>query len=241
MRVPLFVDPSKWTVVVFGGGRVGTRRALKFANAGARVKVVAKDFSDELLCMNTELVKADLRDENEIKRLIEEADLVVIATDNKELNDKIYSIAKAMGKLVNDATDASRSDVHIPFETEVDGIRIAVTSEGASGVSAHLAIAMIEEFLKRNTFWRNINSFARMFKERLKQEIDDPKRRFGLYWYVMFDKDIIEKVKEGKVKEAVEEALRKAKNYEGKGVTDVSAAVKKFLEEWGDELLGRCP
>jgi len=241
MRVPLFIDPSKWTVVVFGGGKVGTRRAQKFANAGARVRVVAKDFNKELYCINAELVKADLKDKNDIKKLIEDADLVVIATNNKELNDKIYKIADSMGKLINDATNAARSDVHVPFETEVDGIRIAVSSEGASGVSAHLAIALIEEFLKNNTFWKNINSFAKMFKERLKREIDDPKRRFGLYWYVMLDKEIIKMVKEGKVEEAVEEALRKAKNYEGEGVTDVPAALKKFLEEWGDELLGTRP
>ncbi|NPA85602.1 MAG: bifunctional precorrin-2 dehydrogenase/sirohydrochlorin ferrochelatase [Crenarchaeota archaeon] len=241
MRVPLFVDPSKWTVVVFGGGGVGTRRAQKFANAGARVRVVAKEFSDKLYCLNVELVKADLSDEETIRRLVRDADLVVIATNSKEINDKIYNIANSMGKLINDATNAKRSDVHVPFETEVDGIRIAVSSEGASGVSAHIAIALIEEFLKRNKFWRNINEFARKFKDRLKESVEDPKRRFGLYWYVMMDREVVELIKEGRVEEAVELALKKALEYEGEGIRDTGEAVRAFLEAWGDELLGGAP
>ncbi len=241
MRIPLYIDPSNWKVVVFGGGRVGTRRALKFLNAGARVVVVSKEFSDELMRSGAELVKVDELDEKTIKDLIKDADLVVIATTDKELNDKIYNVAKALGKLVNDATNAKRSSVHVPFETSVDGIRIAVSSEGASGVSAHIALAIIEEFLKRNLLWRRINEFAKMFKERLKEEIDDPKRRFGLYWYVMFDDEVMRMIKEGKVEDAVEIALRKAKAYEGPGITDTSEAVKRFLEVWGDELLALRP
>ncbi|ABU81666.1 precorrin-2 dehydrogenase/sirohydrochlorin ferrochelatase family protein [Ignicoccus hospitalis] len=241
MRVPLYVEASKLTVVVFGGGKVGTRRAQKFANAGARVRVVAKEFSEDLYYLNVELVKSDLEREDEIRKLIEDADIVVIATNNKEVNDKIFRIAKEMGKLVNDATEASRSDVHVPFEAEVDGIRIAVTSEGASGVAAHVALALIERCLKSNEFFKRINEFARRFKRELKELIDDPKRRFGLYWYVMLQRDIIEMVREGKIDEALEKALAIAKSYEGEGMTDVKYALGKFLEEWGDELLRAWP
>ncbi|ESQ23286.1 MAG: FAD binding domain [uncultured Acidilobus sp. MG] len=46
--LPLFIDLSGKRVVVFGGGSVGTRRALEFARAGAKVTVVADRFSQEL-------------------------------------------------------------------------------------------------------------------------------------------------------------------------------------------------
>ena len=237
MRIPLFIDPSKWTVVVFGGGKVGTRRALKFKDAGAKVRVVANEFTEEL--RNTEgieLVKKDIKSKDEIGELIEDADLVVIATSSKALNDMIYEVANEMGKLINDATNAKRSDVHVPFETEVEGIRIAVTSEGASGVSAHLALAIIEKCLKNNQFWININNFATRFKEMLKENVDDPKRRFGLYWYVMLQKPVVELIRRGNIDEALKLAMDIVKNEE-KGITDISKAMSIFLSEWGDELL----
>ncbi len=236
MRIPLFIDPSKWTVVVFGGGAVGTRRALKFREAGAKVKVVAMDFTEELKNSDVELVKKEIVGEDDVRNLIKDADLVVIATSSKELNDLIYRVANEMGKLINDATNAKRSDVHVPFETEVEGIRIAVSSEGSSGVSAHLALAIIEDCLKRNEFWKNINVFAKRFKEELKKKIGEPKRRFGLYWYVMLQRPVVELIKEGKIDEALRLALELAEKEE-KGITDISEAMAKFLSEWGDELL----
>ena len=226
-------------MVVFGGGSVGVRRAQKFAKAGARVRVVAKEFKEELYDLQVELVKADLKDEKEIMELMEDAHIVVIATDNKELNDKIYEIVRKTGKLVNDATNAKRSDIHVPFETEVDGIRVAVTSEGASGVGAHLALMLIQHCLKNNTFWRNINQFARKFKEWIKEAIDNPKKRFGLYWYVLLNDNVVLKIYEGKIDEALKEAQELVMNYEGEGIRDLNYAIRKFLERWGDELLGR--
>ncbi len=237
MRIPLFIDPSKWTVVVFGGGMVGTRRALKFREAGAKVRVVANDFTEELKnAEGVELVKKDIKSRDEIRELIKDADLVVIATSSKTLNDMIYEVANEMGKLINDATNAKRSDVHVPFETDVNGIRIAVTSEGASGVSAHLALAIIERCLRDNQFWLNINEFATRFKELLKENIDNPKRRFGLYWYVMLQRPVVELIKQGNIDEALNLAMEIAKNEE-KGITDISKAMSIFLSEWGDELL----
>ncbi len=236
MRIPLFIDPSKWLVVVFGGGSVGTRRALKFRGAGARVRVVATKFTKELEWSDIELVKKEIKSKDEIRELIKDADLVVIATSSKTLNDAIFEVANEMGKLVNDATNAARSDVHVPFETKIGGIRVAVTSEGASGVSAHLALRIVKECLERNEFWKNIDKFATKFKELLKKKIDDPKRRVGLYWYVMLQKPVVELIKRGEIELALRMALDIAER-EKEGITDISQAMTRFLAEWGDELL----
>ncbi|MCE4607423.1 MAG: NAD-dependent epimerase/dehydratase family protein, partial [Caldisphaeraceae archaeon] len=105
--IPLFIDVSSLKVLVVGGGMVGSRRARSFLSAGAMVTVVAKELSEELLkdkAINA--IEADIEEGGEIEKLIEQNDLIVIATDNKKINDKVYEMAKLKGKLINNATDA---------------------------------------------------------------------------------------------------------------------------------------
>ena len=45
---PVMVEGAAIAALVVGGGRVGTRRALALAGAGARVRVVAPEFADPL-------------------------------------------------------------------------------------------------------------------------------------------------------------------------------------------------
>jgi len=63
MRIPLFIEFEGKRVLVIGGGGVGTLRAKKFLEAGASVKVLSLDFSDELKELSregrVELVKGD--------------------------------------------------------------------------------------------------------------------------------------------------------------------------------------
>ena len=46
---PIFIDLSNFRVLVIGGGKVGTKRALAFKKYGANVCVISLDFSQDLL------------------------------------------------------------------------------------------------------------------------------------------------------------------------------------------------
>ncbi len=219
---------------------VGARRARKFSEAGANVTVVAKEVRPEIKELNGVKVIEGNIEEDEIEELIKKSDIVVIATSSKEFNDKIFSIAKKYGKFINDATNAERSDVHVPFEDEVDGIRIAVSSEGRSGVSAHIALYIATKCLRRNELWKSINKFASEFKRLLKQRVTDPKKRFQLYWYVMLQKDVMNELLRGNVERALEKALEhvmKAGDIRG---YEPDKAMPKFLDSWGAALLAAC-
>jgi len=240
-RLPLFVEVEGRPILVVGGGRVGTRRAKKFADAGARVTVIAERISDELKNDPRIItIERKINDINELEKFIKGSFMVVIATSSKEFNDKVYRLSKELGILVNDATNAARSDVHVPFEDEIDGIRVAVSSEGLAGVSAHLAIFIIRECLRKNMFWRNINKFVREFKKELKRMISDPKRRFQLYWFVMLHDDVMESIKLGRIDEALKVALDIAKNAEHLVGYEPEKAMPRFLDRWGFELLSSC-
>jgi precorrin-2 dehydrogenase/sirohydrochlorin ferrochelatase len=140
MRIPLYIEFKGKNVLTIGGGGVGTVRAKKFYEAGANVKVISLDFSDELKELakrgEIELIEGDAFREDVLEPLIAWSNLVVVAIGNLEINDLVEKLARKYKVLVNLANDANRTEVVVPFEGEVEGIRYAVTTEGKSGVVA---------------------------------------------------------------------------------------------------------
>ncbi|MFN3803571.1 MAG: bifunctional precorrin-2 dehydrogenase/sirohydrochlorin ferrochelatase [Pyrobaculum sp.] len=187
MRIPLWVEASRLKVLILGGGSVGTRRAKFFSSAGAKVRVIAREFSEELTRLDVVAIKADLY-HYDVTEDVKWADIVVIAVDNRELADKLFHTAQSLGKLVNDATDASRTHVVVPYERIVSNLRVAVTSEGAAGTPARLSLDLIDECIKKS--W--IPTFYSIYSE-LKKEakiyISDTRARLKFYQELWEDEE----------------------------------------------------
>ncbi len=200
-------------VVVFGGGRVGTRRALKFLEAGARVRVVSLEFSRELVeeaarNPRLELIRGDASSMN-LEDVLRGANLVVIAVPGEEARRRIWEAAEKLGILVNDATDAQATDVVVPYEaTLFDGmLRVAVTSEGRSGVTARHALRKIVEALEGDVELRTMMEALWWAKRYMKSVIPDGRLRFPIYFEIEKDEAFQEAVRRGDV----EAAKRRAK------------------------------
>lgn len=101
--LPIAVHAEDAIVVVVGGGQVATRKAVAFLLAGARVRVIAPAISGEL----REKAEASdrLRLETRAYRTgdLDGAMLVVAATDDARVNERVVSDARAGAKLVNRA------------------------------------------------------------------------------------------------------------------------------------------
>ena len=100
--IPLFHDFTDETVLVFGGGSVGARKARRFARE-ADVVVVSPAFADEGFG-EAELVR-EAPDADGARAWIERTDpaLVVAATDDEALNDAVASAARDRGAAAHDA------------------------------------------------------------------------------------------------------------------------------------------
>jgi len=59
-----------------------------------------------------------------------DADLVIAATDNKEVNEDIYSACKCLGIQVNVASDQNKCDFHFPGILEYEGVVIGFNGSG---------------------------------------------------------------------------------------------------------------
>ena len=221
MRIPLWLEMRDKRVLVVGGGNVGTRRALKFLEAGAHVRVLSLYFSDTLREESSrnprlELVEGDASREDVVREHVGWADIVVIATDKPEINSLVWNIAKSMRKWINDATNAERTEVVVPYEgTVFDGLRFAVTSEGKSGVAARWARDRIKRCLEGDLELRTLFEAMTYAKQFMKKIIPDAKKRFPIYFEIEEDPAFREAIKRGDVegakKRAKEIILEKAK------------------------------
>ncbi len=191
MRIPLWLEMSNRRVLVVGGGNVGTRRALMFRRAGAEVRVVAKWFSDKLAEAakkdnGIRLIEADAGNEEELEPHVEWADIVVIATDNEGVNNLVWRLAEKHRRLVNDATNAERTQVVVPYMGEAynGGLKVAVTSEGRTGVAARNALQRILKCLERDEELRLLYDVMARLKPVLKKHVPIAKQRIPLYYEV---------------------------------------------------------
>jgi precorrin-2 dehydrogenase/sirohydrochlorin ferrochelatase len=139
--IPLVHDFDGETVLVFGGGTVGARKARRFARE-ARVVVVSPAFADADFG-DSELVRA-APDPDDVTAWLDAADpaLVVAATDDAALNAAVEAAARDRGILVNRADrsgERGRGSVVVPATVEDGPVGVAVTTSGTSpAVSRHL-------------------------------------------------------------------------------------------------------
>lgn len=139
--IPLFHDFTDSTVLVFGGGAVGARKARRFARE-ARVIVVSPAFTDRRFG-GAELVRAAPRSAD-LSAWFKRTDpaLVVAATDDAEVNDAIEREARERGVLVNRADERGGREsgsVVVPATIREDPVVVAISTGGASpALSKHL-------------------------------------------------------------------------------------------------------
>jgi len=216
VKVPLFMEFEGRNVLVIGGGGVGTRRAVKFLMAGANVRVIGLEFSNDLVRYAEQgkvvLIKGDARDPGLLRNNIEWADLVVIATNDPIANKNARRIARDLKKFFNDATNAEETEVVVPFEGEINGIRIAVTTEGLSGVVARRALDEILHILKDDEELMNMARVWYAVKSRIKESVKDVKARLRLYMELDNDEKFNELARKGLIDEALDYVLHKIEN-----------------------------
>lgn len=140
--LPLFLDLRDRRVLILGGGEVALRKAQFFAR-GARVRVASRDFLPAFRQLPVELIPRVLQGGEE--DLLREADVVVPATDDRELNDRLAALARRLGKWV-DRVDAP-GDLMVPATVRRGAVTVAIGTQGRAPILARYLRERLEEFL----------------------------------------------------------------------------------------------
>ncbi len=208
---PFYIDLDGVEAAVFGGGTVATRRALMLSRAGAKVRVYSLQFTRELeeeASRNRyiSLERVDLSSAD-IEGLIGDALIVVVATSDESINQRILEAAKRMRRLVNYPPDGRRGNLIVPFRGETSyGLHYAITSLGATGIAARRARDLVGRILEEDQGIRVWYEAMSRVKKLLKSSIGDHKLRYRLYFIVEKDPEFSRALERGDL----DGALRRA-------------------------------
>ncbi len=112
-----------WPCLVVGGGHVGLPKARRMVEAGGRVTLIDPHFEGDLpgaVILRRPATEDDLAGVR----------LAVFATDDKELNRRLYRVAQERGILSAAADDLANCDFYMPAVLRRGELEIAVSSGG---------------------------------------------------------------------------------------------------------------
>ena len=132
--IPLFHDFDDETVLVFGGGPVGARKARRFAREALVVVVGPALSADDY--GGAETVRAAPAP-GDVPGWFDRVDpaLAVASTDDSAVNGAVEAAARERGVLVNRADQSGGRDagsVVVPATVRDDGVSVAISTGGAS-------------------------------------------------------------------------------------------------------------
>jgi len=186
--------------VVIGAGRVAARKATALLAAGARVRVVGKDFAPEFDALKgVEAIRAAYR-----RQHIEGAWVVIAATDSPKTNSLVARDARRVGALVNVVDTPELCDFIFPAVVQKGEVAIAVSTGGASPTLAKRLKDQISSSL--DDAYEGLAKVLAAVRPRAIEAIPDPARRREFFETLADDRFLAVLKKDG-----YDQALAKAR------------------------------
>jgi len=184
--------------VVVGGGEVAARKVDMLRKAQARVAVIAPDLGENL---KTLALRGEI--EHHADRFapsdLDDAMLVIAATDDQDVNQAVHAAALARRIPVNVVDQPKLCTFAMPAIIDRSPILIAVSTGGTSPVLARLLRARLEGLIPAGL--GRLAALGEKFRGLVKQRILDPTAR-RLFWERVFGGPISELALGGQVDRA---------------------------------------
>ncbi|MHC1575907.1 MAG: precorrin-2 dehydrogenase/sirohydrochlorin ferrochelatase family protein [Methanosarcinaceae archaeon] len=186
--LPLFLDVGNRKVVIFGGGSVGERKATFFCEY-ADTYVLSAGFTSALHTLRkegkVELIEHDLSSipDEGLSELIDGAFLVIPATSDSSLNQRIIDVAKCAGVLINPVEYAG--DVVIPSVIRRGDLIIGISTLGKSPALSKYTRRKLETVITPE--YGEMVRLQEAIRSQLKQRVSDQATRRTILWEILDD------------------------------------------------------
>jgi len=223
---PIYIDIESRDVVIVGGGNVCARKAETMMKYGARVTVVAPEFSDEIERWASE-GKLTARRKAYDASDIEGATLVIASTDDQGVNEQVAADCRLRRIPVNVVDVTPLCEFIVPAIVESGSIQIAVSTGGKSPALART----IREDLQRliGPEYAEVNDLLGTLRDGAKAVLpaDTDRKRF---FDGILARGILEMLREGRRREAYA-AIAQACEEAGVPVSDAVNAERRAQNE----------
>lgn len=219
---PLFLESTKTNFLIIGAGNVGIAKLQTVLEFGKNVSVIAKNVSEEAL---------NFIDENQIKfqqesyqsQYLQGFDVVIAATNDKQINQQIADDAKALGKLVNVVDDPKNSNFIFGASIKKESITAAISTSGISPVLARFLKNKLAVSLPQNLDL--FEKFITQNRDLVKDKLFNLQAR-RLFWQEVFEGEIATQIEAANLQNAqklLEEKLTQSKNKKQSAVYFIGA------------------
>ncbi len=189
----IYLKTSDLNVFILGTGEVATRRANRFLDHGANVKLAGNNMEQELADKGAELCSTE-----DVDELVEWADLVVVASGDEDLSDYVSKISE--GKLINRADFPDKGNVIVPTSFEIGDVEISIFTNGKSPLMARQLRKKIQSIITDEDIMEiELQDYARL---KLKNVVEDQKERRECLYGIFEDEKINDYIKNGRIDEA---------------------------------------
>lgn len=144
---PVFIQLRGLRCLVVGGGSVALRRVLGLLDAGALPHIIAPQVCPEL---KLKIIQYEL---DWVNRCFNEGDtagfqLIIAATNNKEANTMIRREALQASALINDVSNPSKGNFHVPALVRRPPLMLAIGTSGEVPYLSHKLKVLFEKKLQ---------------------------------------------------------------------------------------------
>src|SRR5216117_1324400 len=144
--LPLFLNLTGRAVLLVGGGRVATAKLQQLLAAGARVRVVAPEISEEILSTTSQVQLA--------RRPFVPSDLdgvwLVVAAATRPVNREVAAVAETRRVFVNAVDDPANASAFLSGVVRRDGVTLAISTSGAAPALTALLREALDAVLPRD-------------------------------------------------------------------------------------------
>lgn len=133
MFFPMCVNLKDKKILVIGAGKVAKRKIKKIAEYGTDITVLGKEIkeSEILKIKNLKIIKKNLENsQNEIEKIVKNYFLVITATDDADLNEKIALICDRNNILVNNVSSKTMMNTMFTGVVKNSEFQISISTNG---------------------------------------------------------------------------------------------------------------
>lgn len=172
---PIFLKVHQLNVLLIGAGNVGLEKLsfLLKSSPDAKVQIVAIEISTEVnnlaLNHNVEIIQNVYNSD-----YLNNKDLVIVATDNNNVNTQAYKDCKQRNLLVNVADTPHLCDFYLGGIVTKGNVKIAISTNGKSPTTAKRLRQFFEEVIPEdiNELVQNLNAYRKTIKGNFEKKVE---------------------------------------------------------------------
>jgi len=183
-RFPLFVNLDKLPVLVVGGGEIAERKINLIIKANANVEVLARKFTPNVEQIISKKKLKKIKKSLDISTLSSNYSLIIAATNNKQVNKKLFNFATKNNILINTVDQPELCTCTFGSIVERGDLVVAISTGGSAPVFARNLREKLETLLPQST--KQLIDFSSIIREKVMRSFSQFNKR-RIFWELFFD------------------------------------------------------